>query len=72
MFGFANRMVAAVLCVTLERAVVPRIDPAQRGFIRGRSLLRNAVELELKAQIQIVSEKRAAILAFYMCAAFPS
>ncbi len=48
------------------------IHASQRGFLRGRNMLRNIVDIDFAAQTVSIKHRRAAILLFDVKAAFPS
>jgi hypothetical protein len=68
----ANRILAAIFQCTLELAVASRISNAQKGFVKGRRMLRNVLEIDHAAQKISVTNKSGAILLFDFTAAFPS
>ena len=68
----ANRIVAAILNASLERCVAQRISAMQRGFIPGRQMLMNIIDIDTAAQIISLKSKRGAIILLEFRAAFPS
>ena len=67
-----NRLVASAFRLLWEPLVEPSISQRQRGFLRGRSMLRHVVELESQAMVTALEEEDGAILLFDFRAAFPS
>ena len=67
-----NRIIASILRVALERAVSSKISSMQRGFLRGRSMLRNIVEIDWTAHKVSVLSSKGVISLFDFKAAFPS
>jgi len=54
----SNRIIAAVLKTTLERAVGRKTSGKQRSFVTGRQMLMNLIDVVLAAQkISIKSER---------------
>jgi endonuclease/exonuclease/phosphatase family metal-dependent hydrolase len=68
----ANRIVAAIMCAALERCVAARISNMQRGFVPGRQMLLNLIDVDTAAQKISVRSSRGAIVLFDFRAAFPS
>ena len=68
----ANRIVAAILNTPLERCVGQRISSMQRGFVAGRQMMTNILDIDTAAQIISVKSTRGAIILFDFKAAFPS
>jgi hypothetical protein len=68
----ANRIVASVLKTTLERCVGSRISEMQRGFVAGRQMLMNLIDVDFAAQKISIKSRKGAILLFDFRAAFPS
>jgi hypothetical protein len=68
----ANRIVAAILCASLERCVGDRISSMQRGFVKGRQMLMNIIDVDTAAQTVPVKSKSGVIILFDFKAAFPS
>ena len=56
----------------LERKVSHWISQAQRGFLKGRQMLRYILEVDFDAQRISIMSKRDAIVFFYFRAAFQS
>jgi hypothetical protein len=68
----ANRIVAAILCVALERCVGSRISNMQKGFLHGRKMLSNLIDIDAAAQKISIHSSKGAIILFDFKAAFPS
>ena len=67
-----NRILASVFRVTLERVASDRITSCQRGFIKGRNILQNIVDIDFAAQKVSIKRKSGAILLLDFRSAFPS
>jgi hypothetical protein len=67
-----NKLIANTVRIALERFASSRISPFQRGFLRGRQILDNVVELDYFAHLFSITSKRAATILFDFRAAFPS
>jgi endonuclease/exonuclease/phosphatase family metal-dependent hydrolase len=67
-----NRIIASIFRVALERVVAKYVSEAQRGFIPGRQMLRNILEIDFQAQKISIKYKKGAIILFDFKAAFPS
>lgn len=67
-----NRVVASILLRALEKRVTDWISPAQRGFLKGRQMLQNILDVDFAAQQISIKSKRGAIVLFDFRAAFPS
>ena len=46
----ANRILASIFRATLEKEIGHLMNRAQKGFLRGRQMLRNALEIDVAAQ----------------------
>ena len=68
----ANRIVAAILCASLERCVGQRISSMQRGFVKGRQMLMNIIDVDTAAQTISIKSNCGAVILFDFKAAFPS
>ena len=68
----ANRIIAAILCVALERNVGSRISDMQKGFLHGRKMMSNLIDLDEAAQKISIRTSRGAIILLDFRAAFPS
>jgi hypothetical protein len=67
-----NKLVANTVRIALERFASSRISFFQRGFLKGRQILDNVVELDYFAHLFSITSKRAATILFDFRAAFPS
>lgn len=67
-----NRLIASAYRLRWEPLIEPRIDSSQRGFLRGRSMMRNIIDLEHHAMLAAAAEEDSAIVLFDFVAAFPS
>ena len=56
----------------MEKVASEHITHAQRGFIKGRSMLRNVLDLDSSAKEVRIKHKSGTILLFDFKAAFPS
>ena len=67
-----NRIIASAMRLMLEPALAPRITGDQRGFLHGRSMLANVIDVEEAMCVDALSPQES--LAFFMDfeAAFPS
>jgi hypothetical protein len=68
----ANRIIASAFRIALERNVADWVSDMQRGFLHGRHMLRNILDIDLAAQKISVKTRAGAILLFDFRAAFPS
>ena len=68
----SNRIIAAAYKARWERRLGPWISPQQRGFLPGRSMLANVVDLEHHAMMAALSRRRGLLLLLDFKAAFPS
>ncbi|CAK0903318.1 unnamed protein product [Prorocentrum cordatum] len=68
----SNRIIASIFRVALERKVAEWVSAPQRGFLVGRQMLRNAVDVDFAAQKISISSRKGAIVPFDFKAAFPS
>ena len=67
-----NRLIASSFRVLLEPLIEPLISKAQRGFLRGRQMLSNILDIDFESmKISLLHDKGALIL-FDFEAAFPS
>jgi hypothetical protein len=67
-----NKLIANTVRIALERFAASRISFFQRGFLKGRQILDNVVELDYFAHLFSITSRRAAIILFDFRAAFPS
>ena len=68
----ANRLIASAYRLRWEPHLASWVSPLQRGFLPGRSLLANVVDVETAAITAALTDKEPAILLFDIAAAFPS
>ena len=68
----ANRMLAAMFKVALERCVGSRISTMQRGVLTDRSMLLNIIDIDFAAQKVSIKSKRGALALLDFQAALPS
>ena len=68
----SNRILASIFRVALDRCVGDRVSAMQRGFLTGRPMLRNDIEIDWAAQKISLLSNTGAILLFDFRAAFPS
>ena len=68
----SNRILASIFCVVLEKRIGHRLHHAQKGFLKGRQMLRNVLDVDLAAQKVSVRSRSGAIVLFDFRAAFPS
>ena len=67
-----NRLISNAIRMRIEPLVGRWVSEAQRGFIGGRSMLANVVEIDHEAQVISLRHPRGAIVLFDFAAAFPS
>ena len=67
-----NRLLASAVRLLIEPFVASRISPSQRGFIAGRSMLANLIDIDESMAFNATTEESAAALLFDFSAAFPS
>jgi hypothetical protein len=67
-----NRLLASAVRLFIEPFVAGRISSAQRGFIAGRSMLANLVDIDEAMAINAITEDSAAAVFLDFSAAFPS
>ena len=68
----SNRLIASIFREALERCVTHKISEMQRGFLKGRPMLRNIIEIDWAAQKVSLLGPRGAIILLDFKAAFPS
>ena len=68
----ANRIIASVFRICLDRVASDWVIDCQRGFLKGRHMLQNIIDLDFAAQKISIKSKRGAILLLDFRAAFPS
>ena len=67
-----NRLIANAFRIRWEPLLGPTVVRDQRGFIQGRSMLKNIIEVEHAAMCASLQHEDAAIVLFDFTAAFPS
>ena len=67
-----NRLVSSALRITVFDRLAAWISAMQRGFITGRSMLQNVLEVDLAMQLMALKHVRALVIFFDFEAAFPS
>ena len=72
MVDTSNRLLASAARLRWECALGSWIDSAQKGFLPGRSLLSNVVELEHQAMLTSLDASEGALVLLDFAAAFPS
>jgi len=70
--GSMNRIIVSILKESSERVASDRISVTQRGFIKGRSMLRNMMDTDFAPQKVSIIYKVGAIILFDCKSAFPS
>ena len=68
----SNRILASIFCEVLEKEIGPRIERAQKGFLKKRQLLRNVLDIDFAAHKVSIRSRSGAIILFDFKAAFPS
>ena len=66
----ANRIIASILCVAMERCIGKRISKMQKGFLNGRKTMNNLIDIDAAAQKIPIRSSRGVI--FYFKLAFSS
>ena len=67
-----NRILCSAIHLHIEPIVAPGISRAQRGFLQGRSMLANVVDVDEAMLQAALSERDPAAVFFDFEAAFPS
>ena len=67
-----NRLLASAARIRLEPILDEFVSPCQRGFLPGRSLLANVVDVDEGAMEVSLTQERGALFLFDFRAAFPS
>ena len=67
-----TKLVTTACRLSLERCVAHKIIYIQRGFIRGRQILSNVVEMDCQSRIAATRGNHPAMIFFDFLAAFPS
>lgn len=65
-----NRIIAGAYWARWEPLVAPHITEAQRGFVGGRSMLRNMIDIDHAAMCALARHQDAAIILFGFASAF--
>ena len=68
----SNRILANAARLRWEAALAEWIAPEQRGFLPGRSMLANVIDMDEQSMRASLSEQDGALLLFDFAAAFPS
>jgi len=68
----ANRLIANAYRLLWEPVFDKAVSSMQRGFLKGRAIMRNAIDIDLESMIASLREDRAALILFDFEAAFPS
>ena len=68
----SNRIVASIFCAVLEKEIGHRIDNSQKGFLKGRQMLRNVLEVDFASHKISIRSRSGAMILFDFKAAFPS
>ena len=64
----ANRLIASAYRIRWEPCLASWVSPLQRGFLPGRSLLSNVVDVETSAVAAAMTEEKPATLLFDIAA----
>ena len=67
-----NRLMANAVRMRIEPLLAQAISPAQRGFLPGRSLIQNVVEIDGEMRVASALGENSAAVFFDFAAAFPS
>ena len=67
-----NRIMCSAMRLHIEPSIAPGVSMAQRGFIKGRSMLSNIVDIEEAMLSSSLTQSSAAAVFFDFEAAFPS
>ena len=67
-----NRLIASALRIAIEPAVEKVISNMQRGFLRGRKMLTNVLDIDFESMKVSLNNPKGAIILFDFEAAFPS
>ena len=67
-----NRLIASAARIALEPWTEPTIASSQRGFLHGRSMLANIVDVDEAMGLAALSGDRGMAFSFDLAAAFPS
>lgn len=67
-----NRILANAINVCFSKAAAKWVSPYQRGFVNGRYMLQNVLEIDFHSLRITMNRKKGAIVLFDFAAAFPS
>ena len=67
-----NRLLASAARLAWEPLLAPLISDDQQGFLQGRSMIRNLVELDYFSMLSSLTSENGAAVLFDFRAAFPS
>ena len=67
-----NRLLASAARLAWEPLLAPLISDDQQGFLQGRSMIRNLVELDYFSMLSSLTSENGAAVLFDVRAAFPS
>ena len=67
-----NRLLASAVRLLVESWLSPRISPSQRGFITGRSMIANLIDIDEAMATTLLEDDAASAFFFDFAAAFPS
>ena len=68
----SNRLLANTVCLRIEPVLERSITPMQRGFLPGRSMLANVIDVDEQTMVSALEESEPAAVFFDFKAAFPS
>ena len=67
-----NRIIASAARLKWESLLAPGVSQAQQGFLQGRSILANLIDIDTESMTISLRSERGAIILFDFRAAFPS
>ena len=67
-----NRIIASAMRLTLEPTISPCVSQMQRGFLQGRSMLSNIIDIDYHSLKVSLNSPHGALMLFDFEAAFPS
>ena len=67
-----NRLLASAVRIVFEPILAAWISPWQRGFLKGRSMTANILDIELHSRLMGYANKQASMIFFAFKAAFPN
>ena len=67
-----NRLLASAYRIAVEPRFAPVVSPAQRGFLPGRSMLANILDVDFELRVASLRHPRAVAVFYDFKAAFPS